>query len=75
MARTSAASSTGSMTSPPRPISSALPPTVARFNANGTQGPAGASSLTFVTRGTWLGSTSYIETVTANGNVSMVAKS
>ena len=51
------------------------PPTVARFNANGTQGPAGASSLTFVTRGTWLGSTSYIETVTANGNVSMVAKS
>jgi hypothetical protein len=31
------------------------PSTVARFNANGTQGAAGASSLSFTTRGVWDG--------------------
>jgi type IV fimbrial biogenesis protein FimT len=51
------------------------PSTVARFNANGTQGAAGASSLTFTTRGSWTGSKSYVETVTATGNVSMAAGS
>jgi type IV fimbrial biogenesis protein FimT len=49
------------------------PSTAGRFNANGTQGAAGASSLTFTTRGTWTGSKSYVETVTATGNVSMAA--
>src|SRR5207244_1851960 len=32
------------------------PAAVARFNANGSQGAAGAASLTFTTRGTWTGS-------------------
>ena len=48
------------------------PATVARFNANGTQGAAGAASLTFTTQGTWTGSKSFIEKITATGNVSMV---
>lgn len=49
------------------------PASVARFNANGTQGTAGASSLTFTTRGVWMGSKSYVETITATGNVSLAA--
>ena len=49
------------------------PAGVARFNANGTQGAAGAASLTFTTRGTWWGSKSYVETITATGNVAMTA--
>ena len=51
------------------------PASVLRFNANGTQGAAGAGSLTFTTRGTWSGSTSYVETVTATGNISFAAGS
>jgi len=51
------------------------PAAVARFNANGTQGAAGASSLSFTTRGVWAGSKSFVETVTATGNVSMAAGS
>jgi type IV fimbrial biogenesis protein FimT len=51
------------------------PAAVARFNANGTQGAAGAGSLTFTTRGTWTGSKSYVETITATGNVSIAAGS
>jgi type IV fimbrial biogenesis protein FimT len=51
------------------------PGAVARFNANGSQGAAGAGSLTFTTRGTWTGSKSYVETITATGNVSMAAGS
>ena len=51
------------------------PAAIARFNANGTQGAAGAASLTFTTRGTWTGSKSYVETITATGNVSMAAGS
>ena len=51
------------------------PAGAARFNANGTQGAAGAGSLTFTTRGTWSGSKSYIGTVTATGNVSFAAGS
>ena len=51
------------------------PAAVARFNANGTQGAAGAGGLTFTTRGTWTGSKSYVETVTATGNVSIAAGS
>lgn len=51
------------------------PAAIARFNANGTQGAAGAASLTFTTRGTWSGSKSYVETVTATGNVAMAAGS
>jgi len=51
------------------------PTGVARFNPNGTQGAAGAASLTFTTRGNWTGSKSYVETVTATGNVSMAAGS
>ena len=51
------------------------PASVLRFNANGTQGAAGAGSLTFTTRGTWTGSTSYVETVTATGNVSIATGS
>jgi type IV fimbrial biogenesis protein FimT len=47
------------------------PSTAARFNANGTQGAAGAGSLVFTTRGAWTGSKSYVETVTATGQVSM----
>lgn len=50
------------------------PAAIARFNANGTQG-SGAGSLTFTTRGTWTGSKSYVETVTATGNVSLAAGS
>ena len=51
------------------------PAGVARFNPNGTQGAAGAGNLTFTTRGDWTGSKSYVETVTATGNVSMAAGS
>jgi type IV fimbrial biogenesis protein FimT len=51
------------------------PAAVLRFNANGSQGAAGAASATFTTRGTWSGSTSYGETITATGNVSMAAGS
>lgn len=51
------------------------PAGVARFNPNGTQGAAGAGSLTFTTRGTWTGSTSYVETITATGNVAIAAGS
>jgi len=51
------------------------PAAIARFNANGSQGAAGAGSLTFTTRGTWTGSKSYVETVTATGNVSIAAGS
>jgi type IV fimbrial biogenesis protein FimT len=51
------------------------PTGVARFNPNGTQGAAGAGNLTFTTRGNWTGSKSYVESVTATGNVSMVAGS
>jgi type IV fimbrial biogenesis protein FimT len=51
------------------------PSGVARFNSNGTQGAAGAGSLTFTTRGTWSGSKSYVGTVTATGNISMAAGS
>jgi type IV fimbrial biogenesis protein FimT len=48
------------------------PATMARFNANGTQGDAGAASLTFTVSGTWTGSSSYVGTITATGDVSMV---
>jgi len=48
------------------------PSSVARFNANGTQGDAGAASLTFTVSGTWTGSSSYVGTITATGDVSMV---
>jgi type IV fimbrial biogenesis protein FimT len=51
------------------------PAAIARFNANGTQGAAGAGSLTFTTRGTWTGSKSYVESVTATGNVSIAVGS
>lgn len=51
------------------------PAGAARFNANGTRGAAGAGTLTFTTRGTWTGSKSYVETITATGNVSMAAGS
>lgn len=51
------------------------PAGVARFNANGTQGAAGAASLTFTTRGTWSDSKSYVETVTATGNVALASGS
>jgi type IV fimbrial biogenesis protein FimT len=51
------------------------PAAVARFNANGTQGAAGAGSLTFTTRGTWSGSKSYVETISATGNVAIAAGS
>jgi len=51
------------------------PAGVARFNANGTQGAAGASPLSFTTKGTWTGSKSFVETVSATGNVSMKAGS
>jgi type IV fimbrial biogenesis protein FimT len=51
------------------------PAAVARFNANGTQGAAGASTLTFTARGAWTGSKTYVETVTPTGNVSLTAGS
>ena len=51
------------------------PASIARFNANGTQGAAGAGSLTFTSRGTWSGSKSYVETITATGNISIAAGS
>jgi len=51
------------------------PAGVLRFNANGTQGAAGAASITFTTRGTWSGSTSYVETISATGNVSIATGS
>ena len=51
------------------------PASILRFNANGTQGAAGAGSLTFTTQGTWTGSKSYVETVTATGNISFAAGS
>ena len=51
------------------------PTGVARFNPNGTQGAAGAGGLTFTTRGTWTGSKSFVETVTATGNVAIAAGS
>jgi len=47
------------------------PTGVVRFNANGTQGAAGAASLTFTTTGTWSGAKSWVETVTATGNVAL----
>jgi Tfp pilus assembly protein FimT len=47
------------------------PAGVARFNANGTQGAAGAASLTFTTKGVWTGSKQYVDTVTATGNVAL----
>jgi type IV fimbrial biogenesis protein FimT len=47
------------------------PATAARFNANGTQGAAGAGPVTFTTRGTWSGAKSYVGTISATGNVSM----
>lgn len=47
------------------------PAAIVRFNANGTQGAAGAASLTFTTRGVWSGSKSYGETITATGNVAV----
>ena len=47
------------------------PAGAARFNANGTQGAAGAGGLTFTTRGTWSGSKSYVESITATGNISL----
>jgi type IV fimbrial biogenesis protein FimT len=48
------------------------PASVARFNANGTQGDVGAASLTFTVSGTWTGSSSYVGTIAATGDVSMV---
>ena len=51
------------------------PAGVARFNANGTQGAAGAGALTFTTKGAWTGSKSYVESVSATGNISMAAGS
>jgi type IV fimbrial biogenesis protein FimT len=51
------------------------PAGVARFNANGTQGAAGASPLTFRTKGKWPSSKWYDESVSATGNVSMKAGS
>ena len=45
-----------------------------RFNANGSQGGVGGS-LTFTTRGYWTGAKSYVETVTATGNLSFAAGS
>jgi type IV fimbrial biogenesis protein FimT len=48
------------------------PASTARFNANGTQGDEGAASLTFGVSGTWTGSSSYVGTITATGNISMV---
>lgn len=51
------------------------PAGVVRFNANGTQGAAGAGSQIFTTTGTWSGSKSYIETVSATGNVALAAGS
>ena len=51
------------------------PAGVARFNANGTQGAAGAGALTFTTKGSWTGSKTYVESVSATGNVSMKAGS
>ena len=47
------------------------PAAVVRFNANGTQGAALAAPLTFTTRGVWSGSKSYVETITASGNVAV----
>lgn len=47
------------------------PAAAARFNANGTQGAAGAGTLTFTTTGTWSGAKSYVARVTATGNVSL----
>ena len=47
------------------------PAAVVRFNANGTQGAALAAPLTFTTRGVWSGSKSYVETITATGNVAV----
>jgi len=51
------------------------PASVLRFNANGTQGAAGAGTLTFTTRGTWTGSKSYVESVSATGNIGFAAGS
>ena len=51
------------------------PAGVGRFNANGTQGAAGAGALTFTTKGTWSGSKTFVESVSATGNVSMAAGS
>jgi type IV fimbrial biogenesis protein FimT len=51
------------------------PAGVARFNANGTQGAAGAGALTFTTQGTWSGAKTFVESVSATGNVSMAAGS
>ena len=51
------------------------PAGAARFNANGTQGAAGAGALTFTTKGTWSGSKTFVESVSATGNVSMAAGS
>ncbi len=47
------------------------PATVARFNANGTQGAPGAASLTFTTQGTWSGSKTFVGTISATGNVAL----
>jgi len=48
------------------------PTGVVRFNANGTQGAAGATSVTFTTTGSWSGAKSWVETVTATGNLALV---
>jgi len=47
------------------------PAAVVRFNANGTQGAALADPLIFTTQGVWSGSKSYVETITATGNVAV----
>ena len=51
------------------------PIAVLRFNANGTQGAAGAASQTFTVTGTWSGAKTYTETIAATGNVAMVKPS
>jgi type IV fimbrial biogenesis protein FimT len=56
-------------------LTQTAPAAVVRFNANGTQGGAGAVGLAFKTKGTWTGSKSYDESVAATGNVALAAGS
>ena len=51
------------------------PTAAVRFNADGTQGAAGASTQTFTVTGIWSGAKTYTGTVAATGNVALAKPS
>jgi hypothetical protein len=51
------------------------PTAAVRFNADGTQGAAGASTQTFTVTGTWSGAKTYTGTVAATGTVALAKPS